>query len=363
MNSTFLQYCEVLQEIADCRGHEEKISILADYLRQLDDNREVGLAVRFAGEGAFGSTSTEKISIGHATVAKLAAEYCEIDYQKVFRPSKIAMGSVAGTIEQLFRNVECVRVKRRDVRLSLGEVEEHLLKLGRLKKSEEKKSELVKMWADMGPLEAKYFTRLIGNGDMRLGFDSRGIMDAIALCVGVEVDDVRHAHMITGSLEQTAILAKNKPLDSLNADKQRSKSWLEKKRPKGTMEVVILYATVGNGECGGLYSEFTMGVNVIDEIEYEQDFIPIGKVNRGLSDEAWERLSDSIKPLIRERFGATMMLVPQIVVEIEYDEIRENKRTKAGFTLQGTMLRSIRWEKDPSHTGTLEEVRRRYEGK
>lgn len=363
MNSTFLQYCEVLQEIADCRGHEEKISILADYLRQLDVERDVGLAVRFAGEGAFGSTSTEKISIGHATVAKLAAEYCEIDYQKVFRPSKITMGSVAGTLEQLFRNVACVRAKRRDVRLSLGDVEERLNKLSELKSRKEIEAELVGIWAELSPQEVKYFTRLMVKGEVRIGMDHRSIMEAIALCFVVEVDDVRHAHMITGSLEQTAILAKNKQLDSLNAGKQRSKSWLEKKHPKGTMEVVILYATVGNGERGGLYSDFTMGVNVIDEIEYEQDFIPIGKVNKGLSDDAWERLSDSIKPLIRERFGATMMLEPRIVVEIEYDEICENKRTKAGFTLQGTMLRNIRWEMESADAGTLAEVRRRYERK
>lgn len=554
MSNTFQLFCEVVQEIAECRRTSEKVSLFANYLGQLEDVRDIGLAVRFAGEGALGSVSTEKVSIGHTTIAKLAAEYCEIDYEKVFRPSKTATGSSSETIEKLFYNMDSARAKRVDVRLSLGEVENRYLRLSGLKKRAEKEAELVKIWSAMSPQEVKYFIRIMGNGSLRIGFESRSILSSIAMCFGVHAEAVRYAHMITGSLERTAILAKNdrleevefqlyqpiafmlaspyetlpdqvlstyiaeekfdgmrcqihvgaagvrlfsrdmnditqsfpeiverfegqavesvsdcvldgelcafredtiqsfnelqkrmgvkspgdslvkkypvvfiaydvlyyggltlfehglmqrraileeicarysirivsqfsisgedemqemfqralkhgneglmlKQVDSTYEYGQRKKSWLKVKQPGGSLDVVIIYAMAGSGKRGGTYSDFTLGVNVMDDERFDQDFIPIGKAYSGYSDEELKRLQVAIKPLIRERFGPTLSLEPQIVVEIEFDEIQENKRTKAGFTLRFPRFRRIRWEKGPGETDTLAEVRRMYEEK
>jgi DNA ligase-1 len=154
-----------------------------------------------------------------------------------------------------------------------------------------------------------------------------------------------------------------KHMDSKYEYGQRKKSWLKVKEPGGSLDVVIIYATAGSGKRGGTYSDFTLGINVMDDERFDQDFIPIGKAYSGYSDEELKRLNVAIKPLIRDRFGPTLSLEPQIVVEIEFDEIQENKRTKAGFTLRFPRFRCIRWEKSPAETDTLAEVRRMYNEK
>jgi DNA ligase-1 len=554
VSNTFRNFCEVVQSIAETRRTSEKVSIFTRYLGQLTDEQDVTLAVRFIGEGAVGSKSTEKVSVGHHTISKLAAEYCEIDYEKVFRPSKTATGSSSETIEKLFENIESVRGKRKDIQLHLREIDERFQRMSNLRKKVEKESFLTEIWSELSPLEVKYFIRIMGSGSLRIGFETRSILSSIAQCYGADPEKVRYTHMLTGSLEETVIMSKNanldeaefqlyqpiafmlaSPYDQLSNDSitnyvaeekfdgmrcqvhvgvegvklfsrdlneitdsfpevvrdlemlksnsfpdclldgelcvfrdntiqsfqdlqkrmgvkspstkllnefpvvfiaydvlylngktllnqslvarrkrladlnktfsfrmvsqfhisnetemmelfrraiqhgneglmlkhvdskyeygQRKKSWLKVKEPGGSLDVVIIYATAGSGKRGGTYSDFTLGINVMDDERFDQDFIPIGKAYSGYSDEELKRLQAAIKPLIRERFGPTLSLEPQIVVEIEFDEIQENKRTKAGFTLRFPRFRRIRWEKSPAETDTLAEVRRMYKEK
>jgi DNA ligase-1 len=554
VSNTFRNFCEVVQKIAETRRTSEKVSIFTQYLRQLVDEKDVALAVRFIGEGAMGAKSVSKVFIGHHTISKLAAEYCEIDYEKVFRPSKTATGSSSETIEKLFENIESVRGKRKDIQLHLHDIDERFQRLSNLRKKVEKESSLTEIWSELSPLEVKYFIRIMGSGSLRIGFETRSILSAIAQCYNADPEKVRYTHMLTGSLEETVIMSKNanldeaefqlyqpiafmlaSPYDQLTVDNiseyvaeekfdgmrcqihvgeqgvklfsrdlneitdsfpeverdfevlkansfpdclldgelcvfrdntiqsfqdlqkrmgvkspsvkilndypvvfiaydilylkgktlfnqrlvarrkmlvdlsktfsfrmvsqyhisdetemmdffrraiqhgneglmlkhmdskyeygQRKKSWLKVKEPGGSLDVVIIYATAGSGKRGGTYSDFTLGINVMDDERFDQDFIPIGKAYSGYSDEELKRLNVAIKPLIRDRFGPTLSLEPQIVVEIEFDEIQENKRTKAGFTLRFPRFRCIRWEKSPAETDTLAEVRRMYNEK
>lgn len=142
---------------------------------------------------------------------------------------------------------------------------------------------------------------------------------------------------------------------------QRNKSWLKVKEPGGSLDTVIMYAHAGSGRRGGLYSDFTLGIRVDEDARYSEQFVPIGKAYGGYSDEELKRLNRRIKELAVERFGPTLSLMPGIVVELEFDAIQRNARTKAGYSLRLPRFRAIRWDLSAADTDTLAEVERLYQ--
>lgn len=549
--ASFRRFCEVMQRIAETRGNNRKISLFADYLRSLQNERDTALAAQFAGEGAFSSVSGKRASVGHRTVAVCAAFFCEIDYDLVFRACRTATGSASETIEKLMENLPAAISKRRPELLSLTETEALYYRLEKERSREGKQALLTEAWSRMSPLEIKFFIRVMGQGSLRIGFEARSIVSALALAFGHDAEEVRYAHMITGSLGRAAVLCRDgrldearfrlfqpiafmlaspvesravedisaylaeekfdgmrcqlhtegakvalfsrdlndittafpeivhdfstkmmpatvldgeicvfrddtiqsfqelqkrmgvkkpgaailkkhpvvfiaydllysagKPLfglpltarraqlenlceqhdvrrsiafevkDEAEVDQfferalahgneglmlkhrdstyeygQRRKSWLKVKKPGGTLDTVIMYAHAGSGKRGGTYSDFTLGISVRDDERYEEEFIPIGKAYGGYTDEELKKLNQAMKPLIVERFGPTYSLKPGIVVELEFDGIQVNKRTKAGYTLRLPRFRAIRWDLTPADADTLREVERLAEEK
>ncbi len=548
----FQEFCELAQLIAETRKTSEKIEFFSEYLKQIKSDKALELACRFMGEGAFSISSGERVSIGHATIAQCACDYLEIDFEAVFRPSRVATGSSSEVISKLMGNTITGTSKREPESLTLETVLHHYELLRHCKKRDEKHAALQRIWSMMTPVEIKYFIRIMSGGSLRIGFESRSILQAISLAFKADIDRTRYAHMVTGSLGETAVLARNNllndaefelfrpvafmlaapydrevddalaeyhaeekfdgmrcqlhvsrgrvelysrdlnsisksfpelvdqfrlksetglpevlmdgeicvftdntiqsfqwlqkrmgvkyPTSKLLQDYpvvfvafdllyhegetlfkqpvaqrlelldwvctkydvrrvsrypvrdandvealfikalahgneglilkkssstydfgQRKRTWLKVKKPGGSLDTVILYAHAGSGKRGGMYSDFTLGIKVENPEDFGQDFIPIGKAYGGYTDEELKRLNNELKPLILEKFGPTLMVKPKLVVEIEFDEIQVNKRTKAGFTLRFPRFRAIRWDKPASEVDTLSEVARLYE--
>jgi DNA ligase-1 len=149
--------------------------------------------------------------------------------------------------------------------------------------------------------------------------------------------------------------------DSVYEYGQRGNKWLKVKEPAGTLDTVIMYAHAGSGKRGGTYSDFTLGINVKEDDRYEEEFIPIGKAYGGFTNDELKRLNKEIRPLIAEKYGPTLGLIPKIVVELEFEEIQVNRRTKANYTLRLPRFKAIRWDLSPDDTDTLKDVERMFE--
>src|SRR5690606_4750055 len=87
---------------------------------------------------------------------------------------------------------------------------------------------------------------------------------------------------------------------------------------------------------------------------FDQDYIPIGKITGGISDVNLEKLNQLLPALTLEKFGTTLMLKPEIVVEIEFEQLVKNNRTKAGYTIKSPQIVNFHWEKPPLSTHNLE---------
>jgi len=548
---TFKKFADTAQQINETRGSNAKVKICAQYFRQFENEEKLSLAAQFLGEGAFSSVSGKRASVGHRTIATLAAEFCEIDYEKVFKPCRTATGSSSETIEKLFRNLPAVRKKQSPDALDLIQVKEIAEELYRTSSRKQKQATILEAWKKMTPVEVKYFIRILSQGSLRIGFENKSVTSAIAKAFNQELKEVRYAHMITGSLAKTVILAKkdklneatfklfhplsfmlaspvesrsvknfdayvaeekfdgmrsqvhikgnkvelysrdlneithsfpeivqffvshdlpdlvldgeicvfkdeiilpfqllqkrmglkkpskkikeqypvvfiaydvlyfkNEPVfdktllqrreileqlsrtfalpvtaqfqvkDKEHVDElfqralahgneglmlkrkesvyeygQRRKSWLKVKEPEGSLDTIMMYAHAGSGKRGGTYSDFTFGVSVKDDERYEEEFIPIGKAYGGYSDEELKKMNRKIKELTVEKYGPTLGLKPGIVVELEFDDIQVNKRTKANYTLRLPRFKAIRWDLSPADVDTLKDVERMYQAK
>jgi DNA ligase 1 len=549
--TSFRKLCETIQEIRETRGSNAKIALCSALFANIENDCELNLAAQFIGEGAFSNISGRKASVGSRTAGLAAAAFCEIDYDLVFKPSRTATGSNSETIARLMENIPEAAEKRTPVDFSLAEMETWFEKLESVSSRDEKQKLLHQMWEQMSPVEIKYSIRMLGQGSLRIGFEIRSVVAAIASAFGAEKEQVRYAHMITGSIGKTAVLARNgrlgeasfnlfhplsfmlaSPIESrsvsditgyvaeekfdgmraqVHADGekvkifsrdlnditssfpdvtsiiskkkmketvfdgeicvyrdemimpfqllqkrmgvkkpgkkllsefpalfvafdllcmhgepvfgesllkrrkrledlagkfsiplttqreltsedeieklfeqalahgneglmlkrkessyeygQRGKSWLKVKKPGGTLDTVIMYAHAGSGKRGGLYSDFTLGISVKNDERYEEEFIPIGKAYGGYTDDELKRLNREVKEAAVERYGPTLGLIPRIVVEIEFDDIQVNKRTKAGYTMRLPRFRAIRWDLAPSDVNTLRDVEKMFQEK
>lgn len=548
--TTFYELCSTIQTIRETRGSNAKISTCANYLMQLS-NDDLKLACRFIGEGAFDNVSSKRASVGSRTSGLAAAEFCAIDYDLVFKPCRTATGSSSETIEKLMFATPDARRKREPRAWSLTEVEQVFEHLFDVSSRADKQDILLDTWQEMTPVEIKYFIRMLGQGSLRIGFETRSLVSAIAKAFDCDSETVRYAHMITGSTGKTAVLAKHnrlddatfklfhplsfmlaspiesRALDSLDgyiceekfdgmrcqlhaegdqiklfsrdlnditatfpeilsryqekkmpptvldgeicvfkentiqpfqllqkrmgvkkpskkilekypvifiaydllyngrqpifdeilkerraqlhqisetynipttkqfpvSDRehlqelfgealshgneglmlkkedstyeygQRRKSWLKVKKPGGTFDTVMMYAHAGSGKRGGTYSDFTLGISVKDDERYEEEFIPIGKAYGGYTDDELKRMNKKIKELTVEKYGPTLGLLPQLVIEIEFDDVQVNNRTKAGYTLRLPRFKAIRWDLGPDDVDTLKDVEQYYNQK
>ncbi|PWN07744.1 ATP-dependent DNA ligase [Rhodohalobacter mucosus] len=551
MEATFRSLCECIDAIRRTRGSNAKIRRCAGFLSALQSNDDVRLAAQFIGEGAFASISSRKASIGSRTAGLAASSFCEIDYDLVFKPCRTATGSNSETIGRLMENIPEAAIKRSPEEISLPEMEEWFFRLSEVSSRDAKSGLLHAMWSRMTPVEIVYSIRMMGQGSLRIGFETRSLVSAISKAFSEDREEIRFVHMITGSIGRTAELARSGKLheagfkmfhplsfmlaspienravedvsgyvaeekfDGMRAqvhadggkveiysrdlnqitgsfpevvrffasaqlsstvldgeicvfmddrimpfqmlqkrmgikkpDKkiqsqypvlfiafdllahdgqtvfeqtleerrdlleklsdqygipvttrfelndeddveelfnravshgneglmlkkrfsryeygQRGKTWLKVKEPGGSFDTVIMYAHAGSGRRGGLYSDFTLGISVKEDERYEEEYIPIGKAYGGYTDQELKRLNTELKKLAVERYGPTLGLKPGIVVEIEFDDIQINKRTKAGYTLRLPRFRAIRWDLAPDDSDTLKDVEKAFERK
>jgi len=213
MSTSFFELCNTIQQIRETRGTNAKITILADFLSHLDTAEDLELATQFIGEGAFAAISGKRASVGSRTAGLAASGFCEIDYDKVYKPCRTATGSNSEAIERLLQNIPSAIDKRAPVDLSLQDVSGMFHDLLEVSSRVDKIELLQKIWRKMHPVEVKYFIRMLGQGSLRIGFETKSVIASIAKAFDYKKESVRYAHMITGSIGKTAVLARDERLD------------------------------------------------------------------------------------------------------------------------------------------------------
>ena len=109
-----------------------------------------------------------------------------------------------------------------------------------------------------------------------------------------------------------------------------------------TLDLAIIGAQWSEGRKSGWLGRLKLGCWNEEDQEYEM----VGRMSSGLTDEQLEEVTERLKPLIKSEDGRDVELRPEVLVEVEYEEIQESPTYNSGFALRFPRLKSFRDDKE-----------------
>jgi DNA ligase 1 len=153
---------------------------------------------------------------------------------------------------------------------------------------------------------------------------------------------------------QEGIMAK--AMDAIYEAGRRGAGWLKVKRAH-TLDLVVLAAEWGHGRRRGWLSNLHLGARV----PASGEFVMLGKTFKGLTDEmlAWQTRTFLAMETARDDW--TVRVRPELVVEIEFNDLQESPQYPAGLALRFARVKGYRPDKRPEEADTIDTVRRIFE--
>jgi DNA ligase 1 len=196
----------VCEEVARFNGRTKKVSILAAYLRTLDD-AHLKRAVRFLSGGRI-FEGDAKLSVGSATLreaARAASGWDEMVTGACFQ----SVGDSGETISLLMEG------RTAGQPLPLAEAELLYARLAKAKGAS-KVEVLRDCFTRYRPLALRYFVKGI-TGNFRIGLQAKMLEEAVAEATGAPHESVRLANNRLGNLSRVALAARHGELDRIEA--------------------------------------------------------------------------------------------------------------------------------------------------
>jgi DNA ligase 1 len=212
------------------------------------------------------------------------------------------------------------------------------------------------------PLALYFFDCLQCDGDVLIDRPYEERWDALAVATGgrylaarrivgtrVEAEAFLAAALAAG---HEGVMAKDPR--SAYAPGSRGKRWFKIKAP-ATVDCVIIAADRGSGRRRGWLSNYHLAVRDGD------DFVDVGKTFKGLTDREFTDMTARLQASMIADDGYTVRVRPQIVVEVEYNDVQKSPRYPSGLALRFARIARIREDKAPGQVTTLDELRALYE--
>ena len=134
----------------------------------------------------------------------------------------------------------------------------------------------------------------------------------------------------------------------------RGKRWFKLKAAE-TVDCVIIAADRGSGRRVGWLSNYHLAVRDGD------GFADVGKTFKGLTDAQFTAMTERLRALALDDDGYTVRVRPEVVVEVEYNEIQRSPTYPSGLALRFARIARLRDDKAPGQATTLDELRALYE--
>ena len=134
----------------------------------------------------------------------------------------------------------------------------------------------------------------------------------------------------------------------------RGKRWFKVKAAE-TVDCVIIAADRGSGRRVGWLSNYHLAVRDGD------GFAHVGKTFKGLTDREFAEMTTRLTALAVADDGYTVTVRPDVVVEVEYNEIQRSPTYPSGVALRFARIARVREDKAPAQATTLDELRQLYE--
>ncbi len=137
----------------------------------------------------------------------------------------------------------------------------------------------------------------------------------------------------------------------------RGKRWFKIKESLEPLDLVIVAAEYGHGRRHDWLSDYYLAAREPKTGE----FLVVGKTFKGLRDEEIIEITGKLKELTVKEEHRRVIVTPEIVVEVSYNEIQESPKYKCGMALRFARITKIRNDKSPEEADNIQRIREIYE--
>ena len=148
-----------------------------------------------------------------------------------------------------------------------------------------------------------------------------------------------------------------KKLDSPYTPGIRGKRWFKIKQILEPLDLVIVAAEWGYGRRHRWLSDYYLAARDAETGE----FTIVGETFKGLTDQEIIEMTERLRKSIIREEPHRVVVVPQIVVEVAYNELQESPKYECGMALRFARITRIRDDKLPEEVDTIQHVREIYE--
>ncbi|MCA1619727.1 MAG: ATP-dependent DNA ligase [Acidobacteria bacterium] len=135
---------------------------------------------------------------------------------------------------------------------------------------------------------------------------------------------------------------------------RRAEKWMKLKPAFETLDVVVTGGIWGSGRRKGLLS------SLIVAVRDRQGFKTVGKVGTGFSEEALRELTARLEPRVISTRGRDVELEPEVVIEVDFQDIQKTARYRAGYALRIPRFKRVRTDKSTREADDLARLKRLY---
>jgi DNA ligase-1 len=147
-----------------------------------------------------------------------------------------------------------------------------------------------------------------------------------------------------------------KGLDSHYTPGARGRGWLKIKTAR-TFDLVIVAADWGYGRRHGWLSNYHLAARDPGA----GSFVEVGKTFKGLTDADFEEMTARLLTLKTAEAHGTVVVRPEVVVEVAYSDIQRSPRYAGGMALRFARVVGVRSDKSPDEADTIESVSAAFE--
>ncbi|MFL6257250.1 MAG: ATP-dependent DNA ligase [Pyrinomonadaceae bacterium] len=135
---------------------------------------------------------------------------------------------------------------------------------------------------------------------------------------------------------------------------RRAENWMKLKPAFETLDVVITGGIWGSGRRKGLLSSLIVAVRDRD------GFKTVGKVGTGFSEEALRELTARLEPAVISTQGRNVEIEPEVVIEVDFQDIQQTARYRAGYALRIPRFKRVRTDKSTREADDVTRLKRLY---
>jgi DNA ligase-1 len=147
-----------------------------------------------------------------------------------------------------------------------------------------------------------------------------------------------------------------KALNSAYMPGVRGRGWVKVKHAR-TLDLVIVAADWGYGRRHGWLSNYHLAARN----EQTGGYSEVGKTFKGLTDDQFRDMTERLLALKVDEARGTVVVRPEVVVEVGYNDIQRSPQYEAGMALRFARIVRLRDDKGPHDADTIETVARDFE--